>query len=151
VDKELLKRHISVLPKEQLIELFISKLKGEELVPKIPLSAFKAPLSSLELIVKYMKEDLGYSNKKIALILNRSSQNIWITYRNALAKHPMRLPVERSEHDIPIDIFTDTRLSVLESIVLFLRKTLTNEEIAQRINRDKTTIATVKHRGMRKI
>jgi len=150
VDKEPMKEFIKNLGKEELIELFIRTLRDEPEEVRIPISIFKAKLSSLELIVKYMRENLGYSNKKTALILKRTAQNTWITYRNAKQKHPDKLIIVESEYDIPLSIFEDTELSVLESIVLHLRKTLSDKQVAKMLYRSSKTITTVYNRAINK-
>ena len=45
-------------------------------------------LSSLEAIVKYLKEELKLKFSKIAKLLNRSNKTIWATYHNASKKMP---------------------------------------------------------------
>jgi len=149
-NKELMKKYIRKLSKEQMIDLFMKQLKEPEQL-KIPLSIFNRELSSLEVIVKYLKEELNYSNKKIALLLLRSPQNIWITYNNSKKKHPERLFIRKSEHDIPLSIFEDRNLSILESIVAHLKEHFTDKEIAEIIKRDKKTVATVYHRARKKL
>ena len=53
---------------------------------------------------------------------------------------------------IPINIFSDRRLSVLESIVIFLReKKLKNYEISEMLNKDSRNIGTFYSRAMKKI
>ena len=146
-----MKAYIRQLPKEELIELFMKTIKKEPEVVKIPLSIFKARLSSLELIVKYLKQELEWSNKKIALSILRSPQNVWITNRNADNKFPGRLNIQKSEHDLPVSIFADRKLSVLEAIVSYLIKQgLSYQEIAKHLNRSKRTIITVNHRAKKK-
>lgn len=147
-----LKSYIRTLPKDELVDLFIRYIRKEPEVVKLPVSIYQARLSSLELAVKYMKEDLGYSNKKIALMLNRSPQNIWVTYRNAKMKYPARLSVMPSPYDIPIEKLADKRYSMLESIVKYMREAgLSNGGIARLLHRDKKTISTVYHRVQAKI
>jgi len=152
-DIRLLKRHIRQLDKEQLISLFISFLKKEPEEVRIPVSVFKAGLSSLELIVKYLKEELEYSNKRIALLLLRSPQNIWITYRNAKQKYDKKLIVKESPYDIPLRILADEKLSTLEAIVRYLKDThkLKYKEIAEILHRNEKTITTVYYRGKKRL
>ncbi len=147
-DRDILRQYIRKLEKGQLIDLFIRQLRGPEEI-KIPLSIFNRRLSSLEAIVKYLREELDYSNKKIALSLKRSPQNIWITYRNAKKKQPERLVVRESKHDMPIDSFDD-KLSILESIVMILKRNFSDKEIAEIIKRDRKTVATVNFRVKKK-
>lgn len=142
---------IQRLDKEQLITVFISLLKKEPMPVRIPLSVFSAPLSSLELAVKYMKESLGYSNKRIALLLNRSPQNIWLTYRNAAKKHPKKLLTEPSQNDIPVSVLAG--VSILESIVAYLKDTrgLGCSEIAVLLHRSEKTIKTAYYRSKKRL
>ncbi len=147
-DRELLRQYMRSLEKDQLIELFIRQLRGPEML-RIPLSIFNRKLSSLESIVKYLKEDMGQPNKKIAALLRRSPQNIWITYRNSAKKHPERLFVRESRHDIPICVF-EGELTMLETIVSYLKGFFTVSEIANIISRDKKTVATIIFRIKRK-
>jgi len=140
-------RDFQQLSKEQLIDLFIDLLRKPEV--KIPVSIFKVRLSSLELIVKYMRE-LEYSNSKVSKILIRSPQNTWITYRNANNKHPEKLPVKESPDDLPLDIFSK-ELSILESIVKYYRsRGYNNKQISLILNRKLGTISTAYHRAMKK-
>ena len=149
-NKELIKKYIRKLSKEQMIDLFMKQLKEPDKL-KVPLSIFNKELSSLEVIVKYLKEELGYSNKKTALLLSRSPQNIWITYRNTKRKHPEKLFIRKSEHDIPLSIFEDKQLSILESIVMHLKQSYSDKEITNIVKRDKKTVATVYHRARKKL
>lgn len=152
VDVKLMKQHIRQLDKEQLISLFMKYLQPREEKIKVPISVFSAKLSSLELIVKYLKEELHYSNKKIALLLLRSPQNIWITYNNAKNKYPKPLKIQESDHDIPIEVMADKKLSILESIVTYLKDTnkLKYKDIARLLNRNIKTITTVYYRAKKR-
>ena len=144
-NKQLLKNQIRELNKDQLIELFITRLKGPT-VDKIPLSIFNKKLSALEVIVKYLKEELEFSNNKISSILKRSPQNIWITYNNSKKKHPKKLKIRSSNHDIPLSIFENEKLSMLEVIVLHLKESFTNNESAMVLHRNIKTIETLNRR-----
>ena len=57
------------------------------------------------------------------------------------------------EINIPVSIFDDRRLGVLESLVFYLRENLSlkNSEIAKLLNRDDRTIWTVYNRVKKKI
>jgi len=96
-----LKGFIDQLKKEQKINDDILKkvfsdeiLKSDIVKPSpdsLPVYIFdNANLSALEAIVKYFREEMGYSNKKIALALNRNEKTVWATYRNAAKKQPER-------------------------------------------------------------
>src|SRR3989344_3196112 len=83
--------------KIELISYFISELKklrdeSEALGKKeicIPVGIFdNDALSSLEAIVKYLKEILKLKFSKIGKLLNRSNKTIWTTHSNAVKKMP---------------------------------------------------------------
>ena len=59
----------------------------------------------------------------------------------------------KAEINIPLSIFDDRRLGVLESLVSYLRDNLSlkNSEIARLLNRDDRTIWTVYNRVQKKI
>lgn len=111
----------------------------------IPVSIFEAEnLSALEAICKYLKEEKELTYSKIALLLNRNSRTIWTTYSNAAQKIKEKLLVKESKFFIPISIFTDRKLSVLEAIVSHLKDNfnLRYSEIAALLNRDERNIWT---------
>ncbi len=63
------------------------KIVFEESPPYIPVSIFsKTNIGVLETLTVYLKEDLHYSNKQIALILNRNPRTIWASYNQAIKK-----------------------------------------------------------------
>lgn len=115
----------------------------------IPLSVFKSQLSSLQLIVKYLREVLKLRFVEIAKLLNRDQRTIWCTYSNA---KNFSITVEESEFSIPISIFQSRKLSVLESIVYYLKnKGLKNYKIAALLQKNPRTIWTVYSRALKKI
>lgn len=119
----------------------------------IPVSVFEAKeLSALEVICKYLKEELELSYSKIGLLLNRDSRTIWTTYNNAIAKRKEKLRVAESRFFIPISVLTDRKLSVLESIVSYLKENsnLRYSQIAALLNRDERNIWTVYSRYKKK-
>ena len=119
----------------------------------IPISVFEAKnLSALEIVCKYLKEELGLGYSKIAALLNRDARTIWTTYQNALSKRKERLLVKDSKFHIPISIFVDRKLSVLESIVSYLKDnfSLRYSEISALLNRDERNIWAVYNRFRKK-
>ena len=119
---------------------------------EIPISIFKNnKLSGLETIVKYMKEDEGLKIIEIANLLNRNNKTIWTTYEKAKKKMKDRLKV-KSEKIIPISIFRARLLSILESLVEYLKedKGMKFSEIAIVLNRDNRTIWTAYNRAVNK-
>ena len=119
----------------------------------IPVSIFEVEgLSALEAICKYLKEELELNYSKIALLLNRNSRTIWTTYNNALRKSKEKLLVKESKFFIPISIFKNRRLSVLEAIVSYVkdRFELRYSQIAALLNRDERNVWTVYQRAKKK-
>lgn len=109
-------------------------------------------LSCLESIVKYMHETLDFGFTKIARILNRSSKTIWATYSKSNSKMPEGFKPEVSKYFIPVSVLNERVVSVLESIVEFLREKheLSYKQISLLINRDNRTIWTVYQKAKRK-
>ena len=119
----------------------------------IPVSIFEIDdLSALQAICKYLKEDIELSYSKISLLLNRNSRTIWTTYNNAIRKKKERLHTKDSKFFIPISVLGNRKLSVLETIVAYLRDnfSLRYSEIAILLNRDERNIWTVYHRYKKK-
>ena len=96
-DLELIKKDKSLEAIKLLLETFKEKydLSNEEILDiisgkkeeSIPIAVFSnSKLSALEIIVKYIKENLGKSYHEIAVLLNRNDRTIWSTYNNSLKK-----------------------------------------------------------------
>jgi len=143
---------------EELFELIKSeqlKLKEEKEI-NIPISIFSIKeMGPAESIVKYLKENLGLRFSEIAKILNRDDRTIWITYRNAQKK--MKAPVKtekilKDKMQIPVSALSDRRLSILESVVNFLKeKKFANAEIAEILDKDPRNIHTFYARVKKKL
>ena len=121
---------------------------------KVPISVFKNDyLSSLENIVKYLRENLLLSFKQIGSLTNRNPIALAVTYRNAKKKMAAKFVVEEiSPYSIPVSILKDRSISVLENIAVYLKDTfgLTYHSIAVLLNRDDRTIWTVYQRARKK-
>ena len=158
---ELSKEH-----KLQLVSYFIDELKSlhevseHEIFRKkeaaIPAGIFdNDALSSLEAIVKYLKDAQKIRFAKIAKLLNRSSKTIWATYHNAAKKMPSPFGLVSTEILIPVSVFADRKFSTLESLVGFIKDLdYSNHEVALMLHLDDRTIWTVydrvkKKRGMK--
>jgi len=118
----------------------------------IPLSIFEANLSPLESVCKYLKEEFNLNYTKIALLLNRNNRTIWTTYNNAAIKIKEKLPAKESKFYIPISVFKNRNLSVLESLVSYLKDDLNlrYRDIAILLRRDERNIWTVYNRSKKK-
>lgn len=134
---------------------FQEYLKRKEEIRKdsIPISVFKnKKLAPLETVVKYLREDMGCTYNKIGSLLNRKAGPIGVSYRNAVKKLPSRLDVSSIENSIPISIFKDSKLTIFETIVVYLKdvKKLKFRKIAELLNRNYRTIYTVYSRARKK-
>lgn len=138
---------------EDLLNLVakLSDLLQQQKEPHIPLSIFSTPLSPAEALVKHLKDHHHLSYAAIGRLLNRDQRGIWSTYTRAQNKHDGNLPLT-THHLIPIGIFKDRQLSILEHIVNHLRnQNITVKRIAELTNKSPSTIAAVHHRARRKL
>ncbi len=148
--------------KIELISFFISDLKRlhdvseQEILGRkevsIPFGVFdNDALSSLEAIVKYLKEELKLRFSRIAKLLNRSNKTIWATYHNAAKKMPSAFgPVSRNIM-IPVSAIANRSYSTLESVVGFIKDLdYSNHEVALMLHLDDRTIWTVYDRVKKK-
>lgn len=128
-------------------------LEIEEKTAKIPSSVFIKELTCLEVICKYLKENIGLKNNEISELLKRSQKVIWQAYKNAKKKHPLLLYVEEPEFFLPVSIFDNAKLSIMEAIAVYLKDTLnfTYHKIAIIIHRDDRTVWTAYQRAKKKL
>jgi DNA-binding CsgD family transcriptional regulator len=115
----------------------------------LPITIFQNKLTPFQAIIKYLKEQLNLSNKKISRILNRDIKAIWAAYQLGKDKS---LLFKETPISIPLSIFKDKKLSILEALVRFLKNQDMNyAEIARLLNRDQRTIWTVYLRAKNKL
>jgi DNA-directed RNA polymerase specialized sigma24 family protein len=131
------------LNNEQISELTKTKKKIE-----IPLNIFSDKLEALEAISKYMKENLNLSYHEIAKLLNRDDRTIWTSYNRAVRKQPK--PIKVTSGTVPFSIFKE-KLTILEAIIVHLKKQMKYIEIAKLLSRDQRNIWTIYSRAARKI
>ena len=134
------------LTKEDLYNIY----EGTEEI-KVPLSIF-SKLSPLEALVKYLKENLGLRFHEIASMLNRDSRSIWRTYHQAKSKSKISFKLKKDEIFIPISIFKNRELSILENLVVYLKTDLnvSVKEISLLINKNLSTIWNAYNRSKKK-
>ncbi len=108
-------------------------------------------ISSLESIVKYLKEAKGMTFSKISKLLNRSNKTIWATYSQATKKMPEPFGDVRDDISMPASLFADRSFSVLEHVVSFAKSFgNTNHEVALMLHLDDRTIWAVYDRVKKK-
>ncbi len=127
----------------------IKKLEEDVLIPA---TIFNEKLGSLEAICKYLKENLNFSNKRIALLIGRDSKSVWQAYNSSKNKFPNKIEIFPSKYFIPISILKNKKLGVLENIVVFLRDEfeISYHKIAVLLKRDDRTIWTVYQKAREK-
>lgn len=130
---------------------------------KIPVSIIRKE-SSLRAIVFFLKSS-GYSFKQISSLLNRDQRTVWCTYHasqylRSVSHNPVDsvsanfVPnLDSVEYYVPVSIFHARTLSVLESVVLYLKTaySLSFKGIALLLNRNYQTVHTVYMRAIKKL
>ena len=152
----------------EFIELFLQHLRKEHKYSEtqirealqskkteyfIPANLFSTPkLSCFEVIVKYLKENQSLSFKRIAELTNRDYTSVYTTYAKSRNKFKEVISVSPGDILIPLSILKERKLSVLESIVAYLKERydLTLHAIAELLGRDDRTIWTVHNRVKKK-
>lgn len=167
---DFLHKYAANVTKEELLDAFISHLRAEHALNDgeinallaqsnhhhetlLPINIFKTDsLSALEAIVKYLKENKQLSFHDIAVLLKRDDRTIWATYAKSRSKMLNHFHLMPSKHVIPASLFAERKLSVLETIVHYLKHAikLNLHEIAVLLNRDDRTIWTVWNRASKK-
>ena len=151
--KESSQPDISRLSDEQVLQL-AARLSGllQEKKQVVPVSIFASELSPAEALVKHLKEHEHLRHADIARLLNRDQRGIWCTYQRAQRKVPEKLALTPSPYVVPVEIFSERKLSILEHVVHHLRsQNVQIKTIASLINKRPGTIASVHHRVRRKL
>ncbi len=119
---------------------------------EIPLSIFTKKLSSLETITKFLRENQQLNFVKIAGLTNRNQKALCRTYHNAKNKQKEQFKDIESEFYFPVHILKNRNLSVLESIVIYLKEKLNLSliKISSLLKRDPSTIWTIYIRALKK-
>ncbi len=122
LDKKLIRHEIQ----SALSELMLGKhehslsFATKHVSIKIPLSIFcEKKLGVLEALVKYLREEEGLTLKEIALIIKKDNKSLWVSYNNARKK--VKKPFVELNDFVPLRLFSGSRLSCFESIVLNLK------------------------------
>jgi len=119
---------------------------------QIPIDVFRQEVSPSEALCKYLRENEGFSYSEIAGVLNRDDRTVWINYHNAAKKKAKRTRVRADTIYVPVSVFRDRRLSVLEAVVIYFRERgVKNVEIARILDRDPRNIWTLYSRAVIKL
>ncbi len=153
------------LNKKELLQIIIEKLKDNYSISRkeiletikskeeieIPVSIFSKNLGALEAVTRYLKENLNMNYHEIANELQRNERTIWTAYKKAIEKQPEKIEAEKTNIHLPISIFENKQLTILESIILYLKeKGMKYSEIASLLHRDQRNIWTIYSRAVKK-
>ena len=120
--------------------------------PLIPLSIFSTSLAPLRCIVKYLKEELNLKNSEISSHLKRDQKVIWKSYNEAIKRQPKRFEIKDEHYFIPVSVFGNKDISILENLVLYLKENLkfSIKDISSKIKKNTSTIYTAYNRAKEK-
>ena len=149
--RDLIKTLQNLQKKEQVSAEQIKEVIKEQKELALPISIFVKELSALESICKFLKENGKLNYHQIAELLHRDDRTIWTTYKHAYEKRKEEL-LEKNGLSIPVKIFAKRKLSVLETLVKYLKEEheLNYREIGELLHRNEKTIWTVYQRGKKK-
>ncbi len=155
IENEILKQFLEEKLKISKKEIKkISKSKEKEIL--LPVSIFKNKLSTLEVVVKYLKEKKEFNFVEISRLLNRDERTIWHAYQRTVKKKikivDSKTVSPGSKIKIPVSIFFKRIYSPLESLVAHLKNSQKFKltEIAVMLELSPKTIWTVYSRYKRK-
>src|SRR6185437_12475709 len=104
----------------------------------------------LEALSIYLKDNLHMNYHSIAEALERDDRTIWTSYNKA-KKKSASVEIDSSGMSIPLSIFKNKQLTVLEAIVIYLKeKGINYVEISKLLDRDQRNIWTVHSRAIKK-
>lgn len=137
--KYILRNFNDVEKKEILNQVLVDQDLG------LSISIFRADISGLEVIIKYLKENKNKSFKEISKVLNRKLSTVYNTYTNSKSKFAGALDISDNSIIIPLSIFANRKFSILETLVAYLKDEckLQFKEIAKILNKKYSTVATV--------
>ncbi|MBW2965379.1 hypothetical protein KY363_08025 [Candidatus Woesearchaeota archaeon] len=151
--RELLKSIIHFMQQNQQLSLpeLINIYTESSPEESIPISVFSTKLSPSEALCKYLKENRALSFHEIAVLLNRDDRSVWTSYSRASRKAKGPLKTREEDIKIPVSIFNDRKLSIMEHVVSQMRvRDISNARIAEALNRNAASIATVANRAREK-
>jgi len=115
----------------------------------IPACVFNNKLSSYETVVKFLRENHGYSFEKAGRVLGKQKSSTHRAYKKAIIKHKESLEITDLQFLIPLNIFKQTKLPVLEALVTFLKDSheLNYSQISALLMRNESTVRTAYNRA----
>ncbi|NCN87051.1 hypothetical protein GW932_04400 [archaeon] len=140
------------LNENEIYEIINPEIKEEIKEKNIPINIFTKEIGVLEVIVKYFKENLNLSYVEISQLINRDQRTIWNAYKKATEKQNKTIKIKPTSLFIPINILNNKKLTLLESIIKYLKeKGFNYKQIGEMLNRDQRNIWTINSRICQKI
>ena len=152
-ERELIKKARKLLqPLAEKYNVPAEEFLKQEMGETAPVSIFTVELTPLEAVAKFLKENKNYSLREISKLISRDERNVWHIYSDSRKKHPKLFKDIKADILVPIKIFSNQKLSALESIVVYLKEkfSLNYSQVAVLLNRDKRTVWTVYQRAKKK-
>ena len=111
---------------------------------EIPITIFSKEIGGLEVVVKFMKENLNMNYHEIAGALQRDERTIWTAYNKAIEKDKTPIKVEDNEITISVELLRNRNFTVFEIIISSLKEQgMKFSEIAKLLDRDQRNIWTI--------
>lgn len=123
--------------------IYIYKEGRQKKTPSVPASLFSnRKLGTLEVTVKYLKENLSFNYSQIAKLINRDDRTVWTAYQNAAKKQKEKFLVRKEEYNVPCQAFWEREKGPLESVVIYLKDEmkLSFKDISAMLNRNYRTV-----------
>ena len=128
----------------------LNLLQEEELM--VPVEVFSSGLAPAEALTKFLKEECDVNFHEISILINRNEKSVWQNYQRAIKKMPLRFAFE-SSLKVPVSAFKNNKLSVFESLVLYLKeqKQMKNVRIAKLLGKNPANVWSVYNRAIKKV
>lgn len=146
---------LRAIPKDVLVNLLekvnhVLMEKHDVVSEDVPVDIFSSGLSPAEALVKYLKENREMSYHEIGDALARDERGIWGSYNRAKEKMGQMM-AGSSEYTVPIKIFRNRKLSIMEAVIKELHKQgMDLKKIAKLLGKSYNTVYTTYTRSNKK-
>jgi hypothetical protein len=132
-------------------DIFELCLKEKESVLMVPIQIFASELAPAESLVKYLKETFDLNYHDLSELIQRNERGVWASYQRAKKKMPSEFII-KDPTMIPVSIFKDKSLSILECVITYLKnvKQIKGIKIARLLNKHPANIWTIYNRAKNK-
>ena len=103
----------------------------------IPVSIFVSGLTPTQALIKFLKENKKFKLVEISQLVNRDQRGVWCSYDKVKRKKSLI----SSGIEVPVEIFSDRRFSVFESLAKYLHSlNYSSFEISKLLRKKKQVI-----------